>query len=93
MNNRHSEASFESVIEAHLLANGYESIASTAYRLSHALFSEIALTFIRTSQPKEWAKLEALHAANTEATVLKDLTHWLDTYGTLAVLRNGVIAD
>ena len=23
------------------------------------------------------------------ATVLKDLTHWLDTYGTLAVLRNG----
>ena len=89
MTRYHDEASFESVIEAHLLASGYESITPTAYHPGRALFPEIALTFIRTSQPKEWAKLEALHGTNTEATVLKDLTHWLDTYGTLAVLRNG----
>ena len=89
MNGRHNEASFESVIEAHLLANGYDSIAPTAYHPGHAILPEIALAFIRTSQPKEWTKLDALHGANTEATVLKDLTHWLDTYGTLAVLRNG----
>lgn len=89
MNNRHDEASFESVIEAHLLASGYESTAPTTYHPGHALIPEITLTFIRTSQPKEWTKLEALHGINTEATVLKDLTHWLDTYGTLAVLRNG----
>ena len=86
---RHNEASFESVIESHLLANGYESIVPSAYYPGHAFFPSIALAFIRTSQPKEWAKLEALHGVNTEATVLKDLTHWLDTYGTLAVLRNG----
>ncbi|MDO8768039.1 MAG: type I restriction endonuclease [Burkholderiaceae bacterium] len=89
MNARHDESSFESVIEAYLLASSYESIAPATYHSGSALIPEIALTFIRTSQPKEWAKLEALHAANTEATVLKDLTHWLDTYGTLAVLRNG----
>ena len=89
MNGRHNEASFESVIEAHLLANGYESIAPSAYQSGHVFFPAIALAFIRTSQPKEWAKLEALHGTNTEPTVLKDLTHWLDTYGTLAVLRNG----
>ncbi|WP_422848151.1 type I restriction endonuclease subunit R [Acidovorax sp. M14] len=89
MNTRHNETSFESVIEAHLLANGYESVAPSTYHAGHTFFTSIALAFIRTSQPKEWAKLEALHGINTEATVLKDLTHWLDTYGTLAVLRNG----
>jgi type I restriction enzyme R subunit len=89
LNGRHNEASFESVIEAHLLATGCESIAPTDYHLGHALIPEITLAFIRTSQPKEWSKLETLHGVNTEATVLKDLTHWLDTYGTLAVLRNG----
>jgi type I restriction enzyme R subunit len=89
MNQRHQEAAFESIIEAHLLTDGYTAIAPSAYDFERTIFPEIALTFIRTSQPKEWARLEALHGTNTEATVLKDLTHWLDTYGTLAVLRNG----
>lgn len=89
MSARHNEASFEAIIEAHLLANGYESVAPTTYHSGHSFFPSVALAFIRTSQSKEWAKLEALHGANTELTVLKDLTHWLDTYGTLAVLRNG----
>jgi type I restriction enzyme R subunit len=89
MNTRHNEASFESVIEAHLLAHDYESVAPSTYHPGHAYFPSIALAFIRTSQPKEWAKLEVLHGINTEAIVLKDLTHWVDTYGTLAVLRNG----
>jgi type I restriction enzyme R subunit len=89
MNTRHNEDSFESVIETRLLECGYEAIAASSYDASQVLLPEIALAFIRSSQPKEWAKLEALHAANTETTVLKDLTLWLDTYGTLAVLRNG----
>lgn len=89
MTTRHDEASFESVIEAHLLAHGYESVANSAYDLDRALFPEITLAFIRATQAREWARLEALHGANTDATVLKDLCHWLDTHGVLAVLRNG----
>lgn len=89
MTRRHDEASFESVIEAHLLASGYVSLAATAYDAERALFPPVVLAFIRATQPKEWARLEALHGTNTETTVLKDLTHWLDTHGTLAVLRNG----
>lgn len=83
------EEDFESVIEAHLLAHGYDAIDKTVYDPVRALFSEITLAFIRATQPKEWAKLEALHGVNTDAAILKDLTHWLDTHGTLAVLRNG----
>lgn len=86
---RHTEEALESVIEAGLLVSGYESIGKSIYDPERALFPSIALTFIRTTQLREWARLEALHGTNTEATVLKDLTHWLDTHGTLAVLRNG----
>ncbi len=89
VNSHYDEAAFEGTIEANLLQTGYESIDKAAYDPERALFSEMALAFIRATQPKEWARLEALHGANTEATALNDLTHWLDTYGTLAVLRNG----
>lgn len=87
--NMHSEFAFETVIEAHLLAHGYESVAKSAYDLDRALFPEITLAFIRATQAREWDRLEALHGTNTAATVLKDLCHWLDTHGVLAVLRNG----
>ena len=89
MNSHIKEEDFESAIEACLLGNGYEPVSKAAYEPIPALFPELTLAFIRATQPKEWAKLEALHGANTETTVLKDLTHWLDTHGTLAVLRNG----
>lgn len=83
------EADFEAVIEAVLVDDGYLCVSNDCFIAERAIFAEVALSFIRTTQPKEWSKLEALHGVNTEATVLKDLTHWLDTYGTLAVLRNG----
>ncbi|AAZ98638.1 DEAD/DEAH box helicase [Thiobacillus denitrificans ATCC 25259] len=89
MNPNVQECSFEETIEAHLFANGYASLPASDYDAALALFPTSVLTFVRATQLKEWAKLEALHGANTEATVLKDLTHWLDTHGTLAVLRNG----
>jgi len=89
MNKRHDEASFESAIEAALLATGYQPLDKSSYDLSNHLFPQEALAFIRATQPKEWARLEALNGAQTEAQILKDLAHWLDHHGTLAVLRNG----
>lgn len=89
MNKMHTEAAFESAIETHLLAHGYEAIPKTAYDPATALFPEIVISFIQKTQPKEWDKLQTLHGDNTPAIVLADLVKWLDTYGTLAVLRNG----
>ena len=84
-----NETAFESVIESHLLANGYTTLEKQSYDPHHAIFPEAALDFIRQTQAKEWAKLEALHAEKTGDMVLADLVKWLDTYGSLAVLRNG----
>lgn len=85
---RHNEAAFERVIEEHLLAHDYVAITSL-FDCTRALFPEEATNFIRTTQPKEWAKLEVLHGGNTATQVLTDLCKWMDTYGSLHTLRHG----
>ncbi len=86
---RHSEAAFETVIEHHLLGNGYVAIERDGFDRERAIFPSVVLEFIRETQPKEWAKLEALHGAKTGDQVLSDLCKWMDTNGSLATLRHG----
>jgi len=86
---RINEAAFETVIESHLLANGYTRIAEAGYDHARAIFPETILNFIRETQPKEWAKLEALHGAKTGEQIITDLCKWMDAHGSLATLRHG----
>jgi type I restriction enzyme, R subunit len=86
---RHTETAFETVIEAHLLHNGYVSVAPEGFDRERAIFPQTVLAFIRDTQPSEWAKLEALHGAKTGEQVLADLCKWLDSNGSLATLRHG----
>ena len=89
MSTRHSEAAFETVIEAHLLTNGYIAMKRDSFDRERAIFPEPVLAFIRTTQPKEWARLEALHGKKTGEQILSDLCKWMDTNGALATLRHG----
>jgi type I restriction enzyme R subunit len=89
MSTRHSEAAFETVIEAHLLANGYIPVHRHGFDRQRAIFPETVLTFIRATQPKEWARLEALHGDQTGEQILADLCKWMDSHGVLATLRHG----
>jgi type I restriction enzyme R subunit len=89
MTKRTSEAAFETAIEAVLLAYGYVRHTSSEFDRERAIFPDVALAFIRSTQPKEWARLEALHGEQTGARVLESLCKWLDTHGTLATLRHG----
>lgn len=86
---RTGEAAFETVIEAHLLENGYMPVAREGFDRERAIFPETVLAFIRETQPKEWDKLEALHGDKTCEQVLVDLCKWMDTNGALATLRHG----
>ena len=83
------EKSFETVIETHLLANGYVPIAPDGFDRERAIFPETMLSFIRETQPVEWAKLEALHGERTGEQVITDLCKWMDANGSLATLRHG----
>ena len=84
-----SEAAFETVIEAHLLANGYVAENRDGFDRERAIFPKAVLAFIRETQPKEWAKLEALHGDKTGEQILGDLRKWMDENGSLATLRHG----
>jgi type I restriction enzyme R subunit len=85
---RHSESAFETVIEAHLLQNGY-TIVREGFDRERAIFPETVLAFIRETQPKEWTKLEALHGDKTGEQIIGDLCKWMDANGALATLRHG----
>ena len=89
MTSRHSEAAFETVIEAHLLQHGYTPIAPDTFDRARAIFPETLLAFIRETQPKEWAKLEALHGEKTGEQILSDVCKWMDQNCALATLRHG----
>lgn len=84
-----SEAAFEAAIEAALLPSGYARVDGQGFNREQAVFPDEALSFIRATQGKEWAKLEALHGEQTGARVLESMCKWLDTHGALATLRHG----
>ena len=84
-----SEAAFETAIEEVLLAEGFARHTSKDFDAEQAIFPEIALEFIRSTQGKVWEKLEALHQDKTGERVLSALCKWMDTHGVLATLRHG----
>jgi type I restriction enzyme R subunit len=86
---RHSEGAFETVIETTLLAKGYVPQPADGFDRDRAIFSQTVLDFIRSTQPKEWKALEALHGEKTGTQILADLTKWMDREGSLATLRHG----
>ncbi|MEP6935038.1 MAG: type I restriction endonuclease, partial [Nitrospirota bacterium] len=86
---RHSESAFETVIEGHLLANGYISVDRDSFDRERAIFQDVVLPFIHETQKKEWDKLEALHGDKTGEQILTDLCKWMDQNGALATLRHG----
>ena len=86
---RRSEIAFETVIEAHLLQNEYVPIAGMGFDRESAIFPKTVLAFIRETQPKEWARLEVLHATKTGEQVLGDSCKWIDSKGvrTIALIK------
>ena len=87
--NRTNETAFETVIETHLLENGYASVDRESFDRERAIFPDAVLSFIRETQPKEWVKLEALHGVQTGEQILTHLCKWMDQNGALATLRHG----
>src|SRR5262245_38561518 len=86
---RHTEGAFETVIEEHLLRSGFLRAADKTFDRERSIFPAVVLDFIRDTQPKEWAKLEALHGSKTGDQILTDLCKWMDANGSLATLRHG----
>ena len=90
MKNPHiSETAFENAIENVLLTSGFTKHLSQEFDREIAIFPNVALNFIQTTQPKLWDKLQTLHGEKTGDRIIASLSKWLDTHGVLNTLRHG----
>jgi hypothetical protein len=86
----HSEAAFETVIEAHLLQNGYGAIDRDGFDRERAIFPDETLAFIRKTQPAEWAAPAGVHVAVLPSVAL--LTGMHATVVTAPAMRDIMVA-
>lgn len=85
-----SERALEETIERYLIEEGgYVKGDPKEYDVQHALFPRTFFTFIRTTQPKAWQRLEKMLGAGAEKKVLERLSQALNRNGMLKVLRRG----
>ena len=86
----HTEATFENELCSALREGGWHHSKSDAgYDRELALYTPDVLDWIKSTQPKEWAKVTKRLGANAESHILKLMRKELDRVGTITVLRNG----
>lgn len=84
------EKRFEQDIEEFLCtAGGYQKGNPKAFDRKLALDKETFLAFIRSSQPKEWARYEKIHGPDSEAMLMERFCREVKLVGLLRVLRQG----
>ena len=85
----HTEQTFEAEIEAHLLAHGYKSANPTEFDRDNALFPQLVIDFVQTTQPKVWDKLATILKDKLDALFMKEVCKVMDKRGSLEALRHG----
>ena len=86
----HTERAMEDAFEAGLLARGWTKGAPAAFDRTRAMDTGELFAFLEDSQPELWKDLRAQHGAQLEASFLTVLEKYLESHGTLTVLRQGV---
>ena len=87
---KYTEEKFEDHIEAHLNQSGYQSLLSSDYDKSLCLIPNEMLQFIKSTQPKEYQKLERQYGADTSTKLRDRVSREIDRRGVLDVLRKGI---
>ena len=86
----HTERSFETAIEHHLIEHGgWTKGKAGEYHREHGLVPRDFFAFFQASQPETWNELKKAQPTGLEEVVLDALMKFLETRGTLDVLRRG----
>ncbi|MCA0387450.1 MAG: DEAD/DEAH box helicase family protein [Bacteroidetes bacterium] len=85
-----TEKRFEVHIENSLVSQGYTSLPYTKYDRGLCLIPDEVTGFIRSTQPKEWEKLELQYGDSASSKVLGRISDEIGKRGIVDVLRNGV---
>lgn len=85
------EKRFEQDIESFLLnSGGYVKGSMTNYNAEKAIDIETLITFIKTSQPKQWERYIRNYKDDAENKLYKRLNEEIENNGLIHVLRNGI---
>jgi type I restriction enzyme R subunit len=85
----HTERAFETAIEDHLLAHGWQRGEPQAFDRKRALFPAELLAFVQATQAKAWKAVHDYHGAQAADALLDDLVKAIAANGMLHVLRHG----
>ncbi|MDD2411323.1 MAG: type I restriction endonuclease [Bacteroidales bacterium] len=92
MNSITTENTFETALVQTLVEQGgYTQGNAEDYSKELGMFKYEVIAFLQTSQPKRWAKISAIHGADTDNRIIQRLSKELDLRGSLDVLRNGFV--
>lgn len=86
-----SEKKFEDHIESHLKSAGYLSHHFNEYNKNSCLIESDLIGFIKSTQPKEWKKLEEIYESDVETKLIQRISSEISKRGTLDVLRNKLV--
>ena len=87
----HTEDTFEAAITQSLLQDGgYELAQPDDYDAALALSPPVLFRFLKSSQPRKWARLQKVHGAAAEPKLLHRLNREIGLRGLLDVVRNGI---
>ncbi len=90
MANITSENTFEAAIVQYLVDNGgYTQGNAPDYSPELGLFKYEVLKFLQDTQPKNWAKISAIHGENADNRIIQRIYKEMDLRGSLDVIRNG----
>ena len=86
----HTERTFETAIETHLVEKGGWAQGKPAdFHRERGLVAKDFLAFVQASQPETWGELKKAQPNELEEVVLDALAKFLESRGTLDVLRRG----
>ena len=96
------EVAFQNDIIKQMLAGGWQLGEAAKYDRKNALYTEDALSYVKTTQAKAWEKYQQLYPTNPEQAFIDKLASQLSkadpnasdkhlrTFGTLGVLRHEI---
>ncbi len=86
----HTEATFESAIIEHLCSNGWKQGNEENFSPDLAIDKQAVLSFVQSSQDKEWNKLSEYYKEDTGNKFIQRLVKELELRGMLDVIRHGI---
>ena len=85
---KHKERQFQIEIVQHLTSSNYVEGDASGYDRELSLYPDDLITYIKTTQPQAYEKMQKREGSKTDAVLVKHVAKEMDKQGSLFYLRN-----